>query len=161
MSIYDFSFKDSYGKDVILSDYKDKVMLLVNTATKCGLAPQFEELEALHKKYWDKGLVVIGFPCDQFMGQEPETNETVAGVCLLNFGVTFMLTEKIDVNGKETHPLFVYLKKELPGGFFGSLIKWNFTKFLIDKQGAPYKRYAPTVTPLAIETDIIKLLGVN
>lgn len=161
MSVYNFSFKSSEGKDSILSDYKDNVMLLVNTATKCGLAPQFEELEALHKKYGGRGLVVIGFPCDQFLGQEPETNETVAGVCLLNFGVTFMLTEKIDVNGKSTHPLFVYLKKEILSGLFSSSIKWNFTKFLIDKQGIPYKRYAPTTKPFAIEDDITRLLGAH
>lgn len=158
MSIYDFSIKSSDAKDITFSDYKDKVVLIVNTATKCGLAPQFEELEALHQKYKDKGLVVIGFPCDQFMGQEPETNEKMAGVCLLNFGVTFLLTEKIDVNGVGTHPLFVYLKKKLRGGFFGSSIKWNFTKFLIDKEGVPYKRYAPTVKPLDMEGDIVKLL---
>jgi glutathione peroxidase len=157
MSIYDFSLKSSEGEMINFSDYKGKVLLLVNTATKCGLAPQFEELEALHKKY--KDLVVIGFPCDQFMGQEPETNESMAGVCQINFGVTFPLTEKIDVNGKETHPLFVYLKKELPGGFFGSGIKWNFTKFLIDKNGTPYKRYAPTIKPLDMEGDIEKLLA--
>lgn len=159
MSIYNFSLKSSEGNDIFLSDYKDKVLLLVNTATKCGLAPQFEELEVLHKKYGENGLVVIGFPCDQFMGQEPETNETMVGVCQINFGVTFLLSEKIDVNGATTHPLFVYLKKELSGGVFGSGIKWNFTKFLIDKHGVPYKRYAPTTKPFAIEGDIIKLLA--
>ncbi len=158
MSIYNFSFKSSEGKDISLSDYKGKVLLLVNTATKCGLALQFEELELLHKKYGEKGLVVIGFPCDQFLGQEPETNETVVGVCLLNFGVTFLLSEKIEVNGTGTNPLFVYLKKELRSGIFGSSIKWNFTKFLIDKSGIPFKRYTPTTKPLAIETDIEKLL---
>lgn len=159
MSIYDFSFKSSEGNEINLSDYKGKVLLLVNTATKCGLAPQFKELQILHEKYQDKGLIVIGFPCDQFMGQEPETNETMAGVCQINFGVTFLLSEKIDVNGATTHPLFVYLKKELSGGVFGSRIKWNFTKFLIDKNGVPYKRYAPTTKPFAIEGDIVKLLA--
>jgi glutathione peroxidase len=159
MSIYDFSLKSSEGEVITFSDYKDKVLLLVNTATKCGLAPQFEELEALHKKYKDRGLVVIGFPCDQFMGQEPETNETMAGVCQINFGVTFTLSEKIDVNGATAHPLFVYLKKELPGRWFGNRITWNFTKFLIDKNGTPYKRYAPTVKPRSMEEDIQKLLA--
>lgn len=159
MSIYNFSLKSSEGEAINFSDYQGKVLLLVNTATKCGLAPQFEELEALHKKYKDKGLVVIGFPCDQFMGQEPESNETMAGVCQINFGVTFALSEKIDVNGSNTHPLFVYLKKELPGGWFGSRIKWNFTKFIIDKNGVPFKRYAPTVKPFSIEGDIEKLLA--
>ena len=159
MTIYDFSLKSSEGKDINFSDYKDKVLLIVNTATKCGLAPQFEELEALHKKYKDRGLIVIGFPCDQFMGQEPETNETMAGVCQINFGVTFTLTEKINVNGATTHPLFAYLKKELRGGFFSNAIKWNFTKFLIDRNGSPYKRYAPTIKPFEMEDDIKKLLG--
>jgi len=159
MSIYSFSLTNSEREMITFSDYQDKVLLLVNTATKCGLAPQFEELESLHKKYGEKGLVIIGFPCDQFMGQEPETNETMSGVCQINFGVTFLLSEKIDVNGATTHPLFVYLKNELRGGFFGSSIKWNFTKFLIDKDGVPYKRYAPTTKPFAIEGDIVKLLA--
>ncbi len=159
MSIYDFSFKTTEGKEVSFANYKDKVLLIVNTATKCGLAPQFEELEALHKKYQEQGLVIIGFPCDQFMGQEPETNETMVAVCQLNFGVTFLLSEKINVNGGNTHPIFAYLKKELRGGIFSSRIKWNFTKFLIDRKGIPYKRYAPTVTPLTFEVDIAKLLS--
>jgi glutathione peroxidase len=160
MSLYDFSFKSSEGKEMNFADYRGKILLLVNTATRCGLAPQFKELEILHQKYKDEGLVVIGFPCDQFMGQEPESNETVAQVCLINFGVTFMLSEKMDVNGKDAHPLFVYLKKELPGGFFGSGIKWNFTKFLIDRDGAPCKRYVPQESPLAFESEIRKLLEV-
>ncbi len=159
MSIYDFSFITTDGKEIAISEYKDKVLLLVNTATKCGLAPQFEDLEVLHKKYKDTGLVVIGFPCDQFMGQEPETNETMVGVCQINFGVTFTLSEKIDVNGAATHPLFVYLKEALPGGILGDSVKWNFTKFLIGSDGTPYKRYAPTTEPLDIEGDIVKLLA--
>lgn len=159
MNIYDFSFKSSDGREISLSDYRGKVLLLVNTATKCGLAPQFEELEALHKKYEKDGLVVIGFPCDQFLGQEPETNENMAKVCQINFGVTFLLSEKINVNGKDTHPLFVYLKKTLRGGFFGSAIKWNFTKFLIGSDGKPFKRYAPAVTPLSFEDDIKSLIA--
>jgi glutathione peroxidase len=160
MFLYDFSFKSSEGKEVSLGDYRGKVLLLVNTATKCGLAPQFGELELLNKKYQDKGLVIIGFPCDQFMGQEPESNETMAGVCQINFGVTFLLSEKIDVNGKHTHPLFVFLKKELRGGLFGNSIKWNFTKFLIERDGIPYKRYAPTDTPLSFEKTIVELLHI-
>lgn len=159
MSLYDLSFKSSEGNTILLSDYKNKVILFVNTATKCGLASQFEELEALHKKYEEKGLVVLGFPCDQFMGQEPESNETMAGVCQINFGVTFPLSEKIEVNGNKTHPIFVYLKKELRGSFFSGTIKWNFTKFLITREGTPYKRYGPTVKPLSFESDIQKLLG--
>ena len=140
-----------------MSQYKGKTILIVNTATKCGLAPQFDGLEKLHKKYSKNGLVVIGFPCDQFLNQEPETNESMEQACKINFGVTFQLTEKINVNGPNTHPVFVYLKKHL-GGLFGSKIKWNFTKFLISPNGKPVRRYAPTVKPAAIEYDIKKLL---
>lgn len=141
-----------------MSDYKGKVVLIVNTATKCGLAPQFDGLESLHEKYKDKGLVVLGFPCNQFANQEPETNDTVEESCRINFGVTFQLTEKIDVNGPNTHPIFAYLKNEL-GGFLGKKIKWNFTKFIIDKNGKPYKRYSPTTKPDKLEKDIESLLG--
>ena len=157
MTIYDYEIKGPDEVLIKMSDYKGKVLLLVNTATKCGLATQFEGLEMLNLKYKDRGLVVIGFPSDQFLGQEPESNETMAGVCLMNFGVTFPLTEKIMVNGKDTHPIFVYLKKEL-GGFLGDSIKWNFTKFLIGRDGKPYKRYAPIVTPEKIEGDVERLL---
>jgi glutathione peroxidase len=141
-----------------MSEFRGKVVLIVNTATKCGLAGQFKELEELHQKYKDKGLVVIGFPSDQFK-QEPETNETMVKACLINFGVTFLISEKIYVNGKDTHSLFVYLKKELPGSILGNSIKWNFTKFLVSKEGVPFKRYSPTIKPTEIEGDIIDLLG--
>lgn len=159
MTLYDITFRTTYGETVSMADYRGKVILIVNTATKCGLSGQFNELENLHEKYKDKGLGVIGFPCDQFMGQEPETNETMVKVCLINFGVTFLLSEKIDVNGDKTHPLFVYLKEALPGGILGSSIKWNFTKFLISREGVPFKRYAPTTRPADMENDIISLLG--
>lgn len=158
MEFYDLTFKDTRGNLIKMSDYRDRVVLIVNTATKCGLAPQFKELEKIHQKYKDRGLAVIGFPSNQFLSQEPETNESMVAACQLNFGVTFFLTEKIDVNGKDTHPVFVFLKKKLPGGLFGSKIKWNFTKFLITKEGKPLRRYAPVVSPLAIEKDIISLL---
>jgi glutathione peroxidase len=158
MTFYDLTFRDSFGSTVSMSEFRGKVVLIVNTATKCGLAGQFKELEELHQKYKDKGLVVIGFPSDQFK-QEPETNETMVKACLINFGVTFLISEKIKVNGKDTHPLFVYLKKELPGGILGSSIKWNFTKFLVSKEGVPFKRYSPTTEPIEIEGDIISLLG--
>jgi glutathione peroxidase len=141
-----------------MSEYRGKVVLIVNTATKCGLAGQFTALETLHQKYQDKGLVVIGFPCDQFMGQEPETNETMVKVCMINFGVSFLLSEKIDVNGENTHPVFAFLKKELPGGILGAAIKWNFTKFLITREGIPFKRYSPITKPEDMENDIISLL---
>lgn len=154
---YQLHAKTPQGKELSMADYKGHPVLIVNTATKCGLAPQFDGLEELHQKYKDKGLVVLGFPSDQFLNQEPETNDTVEEACRINHGVTFQLTEKCDVNGNNTHPVFNYLKKEL-GGFLGSKIKWNFTKFLIDKNGKPVKRYAPVTKPDAIEKDIQKLL---
>lgn len=156
-TFYDFSIHTPNGEKVEMSHYHGKVVLVVNTATKCGLAPQFDGLEQLHQKYKDRGLVVLGFPCDQFLNQEPETNETVVEACRINHGVTFQLFEKIDGNGKNTHPLYQYLKSELPG-FLGGKIKWNFTKFLIDKNGKPVKRYSPTTVPEKIEADILKLL---
>lgn len=146
------------GETIAMEEFRSKVVLVVNTATKCGLAPQFEGLEALYQQYKDQGLVVLGFPSDQFAGQEPEENETMEQVCLINHGVTFQLLEKSHVNGPNTNPTFKFLKKKL-GGFLGSRIKWNFTKFLIDREGKPYKRYAPTTKPAAIEGDIRKLLG--
>lgn len=158
ISFYDLTFNNSSGKTLRLADYKNKVLLIVNTATKCGLATQFKQLEQLYQKYKDRGFCIIGFPCNQFLGQEPQSDDTMVTACKINFGVTFQLTQKIDVNGKNTHPVFVYLKKELPGGLFGSKIKWNFTKFLITSNGNPYKRYAPTVQPLKIEEDLLKLL---
>jgi len=160
MKFYDLTVASSQKETIKMSDFKGKVVLIVNTATKCGLASQFKKLEKLHQAYKDKGLVVIGFPCNQFFEQEPETNETVVSVCKINFGVTFLLTEKIDVNGKTTHPIFKYLKKKLSSGFFGSKVKWNFTKFLITSDGKPFMRYSPTTDPKNIEKDIVKLLNV-
>jgi glutathione peroxidase len=159
MEFYKLKAKTPKGEEINLADFKDKTVLIVNTATKCGLTPQFDALENLHQQYKDKGLVVLGFPCNQFMGQEPETNETLEETCRINHGVTFQLTEKIDVNGENTHEVYKYLKGEL-GGIFGSKIKWNFTKFLITPEGKPYKRYAPTTKPENIENDIKKLLKV-
>jgi glutathione peroxidase len=157
MSIYDFTVNTPQGKVIDFNDLKGKTILIVNTATKCGLAPQFDGLEKLHQTYKDKGLIILGFPCNQFKDQEPETNDSMIESCKINHGVTFQLTELIDVNGPNTHPIFEYLKKEL-GGFFGSSIKWNFTKFLITPTGKPYKRYAPTKKPHKIEKDIVKFL---
>ena len=154
---YDLKAKTPAGVDINMADYKGKPILIINTATKCGLTPQFEGLEKLHQTYKGKGLVTLGFPCNQFAGQEPETNESIVDACLINHGVTFQLTEKVDVNGKNTHPVFEYLKKE-QGGFLGSKIKWNFTKFLVNKEGEVIERYAPTTTPDKIEADIRKLL---
>lgn len=158
MSIYDFEVKSPKGEVIDLSAFKDKTVLIVNTATKCGLTPQLEELEHLHQKYNSKGLVVLGFPCNQFANQEPESNDTIEEVCKINYGVTFQLTEKIEVNGKNAHPVFEFLKNELPGTF-GKKIKWNFAKFLIAPDGTPYKRYAPTTKPLKLEKDIQRLIN--
>jgi len=160
MNFYNLTFRTPQGKEVSMATYKGKAVLVVNTATKCGLAPQFKDLEALNQEYKDKGLVVIGFPCNQFQNQEPETNESMEASCELNFGVTFQLTEKIDVNGKNTHPVFAYLKDQLPGSL-SKKIKWNFTKFLITPEGEPIKRYAPTVKPKAIEQEIKAVLPIH
>lgn len=158
MNIYNLHAKTPKGEILDMSAFKGKAILIVNTATKCGLTPQFEALEELHQKYKSKGLIVLGFPCNQFANQEPETNDTIEEVCKINHGVTFQLTEKVDVNGKNTHPVFDYLKKELPGTL-GKRIKWNFAKFLIAKDGTPFKRYAPTTNPLKIEKDIQQLIN--
>lgn len=156
-AFYSLEVKTPGGKILKMSDFKGKAVLVVNTATKCGLAPQFDGLETLHQKYKDLGLVVLGFPCNQFMGQEPETDDTVEETCRLNHGVTFQLTEKVKVNGPGTHPVFEYLKSAL-GGTFGDRIKWNFTKFLIRPSGEPYRRYAPVTKPEAIENEIRRVL---
>jgi len=158
MKFYDLAVKSPKGEPIQMSDFKGKAVLIVNTATKCGLTPQFEELEKLNQKYKSKGLVVLGFPCNQFANQEPETNETIEDVCKINHGVTFQMTEKIDVNGNNTHPVFKYLKEQLPGSL-GKRIKWNFTKFLIAPDGTSYKRYSPTTKPLKIENDIQQLIN--
>lgn len=146
------------GQPVSMSGYRGKVVLIVNTATQCGLTPQFEGLERLYRQYGEKGLVVLGFPCNQFGNQEPESNDRMEQVCHQSFGVTFPLFEKIDVNGPNTHPLFRWLKSRL-GGVFGSRIKWNFTKFLLDANGRPVKRFAPTTKPASIAPYIERMLS--
>jgi glutathione peroxidase len=155
--LHTLTFNDTLGKEISIGDYKGKALLIVNTATRCGLAGQFEQLEALHQEFKDQGLVVIGFPCDQFMGQEPESNEDMVGVCLKNFGVTFTLSEKIQVNGAHTHPIFKYLKAQTKSSL-GSAIKWNFTKFLVSGDGSIVKRFAPTTEPPAMREEIVSLL---
>ncbi len=154
---YSLTAQTPGGEVIPMSRYQGKVVLIVNTATRCGLAPQFRELEALHQKYGDSGLVVIGFPSNQFK-QEPENNDTVEGQCAVNFGVTFQLTERVLVNGKGTHPVFRYLKDHLPGRF-GKRIKWNFTKFLVTAEGKPFRRYAPNTRPGDMEEDLQSLLA--
>jgi glutathione peroxidase len=141
-----------------MSAYKGKVVVVVNTASKCGLTPQYEGLETLYKKYKDRGLVILGFPCSQFLNQEPGDEKQIAEFCVINFGVTFPMFSKIDVNGKNAHPLFKYLKSHLKGTV-GTAIKWNFTKFLIGKDGTPIKRFSPTTTPEKLEDDIEKALS--
>jgi glutathione peroxidase len=154
---YDLTAKTPSGQELNMADYKGKPVLIINTATKCGLTPQFDGLEKLHQDYKEKGLVVLGFPCNQFAGQEPETNDSIVDTCKINHGVTFQLTEKIDVNGGNAHPIFKHLKKE-KGGFLLSSIKWNFTKFLVNKEGKVIERYAPTTIPSKIAGDIEKSL---
>jgi glutathione peroxidase len=156
---YQLTANNPQGQPVSMAKYEGKVILVVNTATQCGLAPQFEGLEQLYDKYKDKGLIVLGFPCNQFANQEPESNANMEQACQLNFGVTFPLFEKIDVNGPQTHPVFRLLKRHL-GGLFGRRIKWNFTKFLLDAGGRPVKRFAPVTKPAAIEPYIQQLLAV-
>ncbi len=158
MNFYQFKAKTIDGKETSMKAYKNKVVLVVNTASKCGLTPQFEGLEALYKKYKDQGLVILGFPCNQFAGQEPKTEAEIMEFCKLNYDVTFQLFEKIDVNGENAHPLYKYLKKAMPGTP-GDEIKWNFTKFLLDKKGNPVKRYAPNIKPAELAQDIEKLLS--
>jgi len=157
-TFYDFKAKTLKGKEVALEEFKGKTVLVVNTASQCGLTPQFEGLEKLYEKYKDQGLVVLGFPCNQFANQEPGDEKSISEGCVMNYGVTFPMFSKVDVNGSTAHPLFKYLKSKL-GGILGSNIKWNFTKFLIDAQGRPVKRFAPITKPEALEKDIVKLLG--
>jgi len=154
---YNFTAKDLQANDVSMEQYKGKVVLIVNTASECGLTPQFEGLEALYKNYRDQGLEILGFPCNQFGKQEPGDEKSIAEGCVVNYGVTFPMFSKIVVNGDNAHPLFKYLKKEL-GSILGSKIKWNFTKFLIDRDGKPVKRFAPITKPSSLEKDIKKLL---
>ncbi|KJF94031.1 glutathione peroxidase [Photobacterium angustum] len=156
--IYDFDVKALSGEELSLSDYEGKVILVVNTASKCGFTPQYEALQALYEKYRDQGLVILGFPCNQFGGQEPDGESQIKQECLINYGVTFPMFSKVDVKGRDAEPVFSYLVKQLPG-LLGNDIKWNFTKFLISREGEPMKRYAPTTKPFAIEDDIIKLLS--
>jgi glutathione peroxidase len=159
MSIYDIPVQTIQGEEQSLSAYKGKVLLIVNTASKCGFTPQYKGLQALYEKYKSAGLEILGFPCNQFGSQEPGDNEEIMGFCELNYGVSFPMFAKVDVNGANAHPLFQYLTKEAPGILGSKSIKWNFTKFLVDREGKVLKRYAPTDEPEKIEPDIVKLLG--
>lgn len=154
---YEFSAENISGKTIGMKAYEGKVVLIVNTASKCGLTPQFEGLEELYKKYMDQGFVVLGFPCNQFNEQEPGGSEEIQEFCQRNYGVSFPMFQKIEVNGPNTHPLFEFLKSKL-GSLFGRKIKWNFTKFLVSAEGKPLKRFAPTTKPEKIEPFIQKAL---
>jgi glutathione peroxidase len=181
MKIYDFKFKTIDGEDATLEQYKDKVILIVNTASKCGFTPQYKDLQKLYEKYNSQGLEILGFPSNQFADQEPSNNNEVKKFCEINFGVTFPLSEKVDVRGKDAHPLFKYLTEKLPFNgldlsnisgkmlhsflqekfpeyLLGDSIKWNFTKFLIDRQGNVVERFESTVEPMDIEEDIKNLI---
>lgn len=153
-TVYDFEALQINGKPVAMSQFKGKVMLIVNTASACGFTPQFAGLEELHEAYGDKGLVVLGFPCNQFGAQDAGSNSEIAEFCQLNYGVSFSMMAKIDVNGPQAHPLYQWLTKEAPGLLGSKAIKWNFTKFLIGKDGQVLKRYAPTDTPKGMAKDI-------
>ena len=157
-TIHEFNAATIAGKEVSLADYKGKVVLIVNTASKCGFTPQFAGLESIYEKYKDRGFVILGFPCNQFGAQEPGTANEIQEFCQLNYGVKFPMFGKIDVNGSGAHPLFKYLTSEKPGILGLEAIKWNFTKFLVDKDGNPVKRYAPNTKPEDIAPDIEKLL---
>lgn len=156
-TIYDFTVQDLNHQPVSMAEYKGKVLLIVNTATRCGFTPQYEGLEALQKKFEARGFETLGFPCNQFAHQTPENEAEIAQFCSLKYNVTFRQFAKVEVNGKNAIPLFVWLKEQ-KGGFLSSAIKWNFTKFLVDRNGNVIKRYGPTVKPESIEEDIIKLL---
>jgi glutathione peroxidase len=157
-SIYDFSVKDIHGKEQKLDAYKDKVLLIVNVASKCGFTPQYKGLEALYEKLQPRGFEILGFPCNQFGAQEPGSEAEIEQFCELNYGVKFPLFGKIDVNGPDTAPIYEHLKKAKPGLLGSEAIKWNFTKFLVDRKGKVIERYAPNVEPKSIAGDIEELL---
>lgn len=158
LSIYDFSATTNKGTVLEFSELRGKVLLIVNTASKCGLTPQYKALEELHQRYADRGLVVLGFPCDQFGHQEPGTDEEIESFCSLNYGVSFTIMQKVEVNGAGAHPLYQYLK-ERAGGWFGNSIKWNFTKFLVSADAKVIKRYAPITKPESLAADIERYLA--
>lgn len=157
-TIYDFTVQDIQGNEHDMGEFRGQVLLIVNTASKCGFTPQFEGLQALHGELGDKGLKVLGFPCNQFMNQDPGDNEAISQFCSLNYGVDFPMFAKVEVNGPGTHPLFRFLKQEAKGMMGSEKVKWNFTKFLVNRDGEVVRRYPPTTKPEAIRADIEKLL---
>lgn len=158
MNFYDYKAKKMNGTEVKMEEYKGKVLLIVNTASKCGLTPQFTALEEMYKDYKDRGFEILGFPCNQFAHQDPASNKEISEFCLRNYGVSFTMFEKIDVNGENAHPIYKYLKSNAKG-ILSNEIKWNFTKFLIDSEGNIVDRFAPTTSPNKIRKDVEKLLG--
>jgi glutathione peroxidase len=158
-NFYDFSAKTLQGGELPLGDYRGRVVLVVNTASECGFTPQYAGLEALHRKYRDRGLAVLGFPCNQFGKQEPGDAAAIGAFCQSNYGVSFRMFDKVEVNGAGAHPLYLWLVREAPGLLGTEAIKWNFTKFLIGRDGRVVKRYAPQTIPEALEPDIEKQLG--
>ncbi|KZY58986.1 glutathione peroxidase [Oleiphilus sp. HI0061] len=152
--IYQFSANNIKGEEVPLKAYQGKLLIIVNTASKCGFTPQFKGLEELYLEYSEKGLEILGFPCNQFLKQDPGTDSEISEFCSLNYGVTFPMFSKIEVNGDNTHPLYKYLKSEAKGLMGSEKIKWNFTKFLVDQQGKVVKRYAPNTEPKDLVKDI-------
>ena len=159
MTVYDFKARTIDGQDVSLGEYRGKVLLIVNVASRCGFTPQYRGLEELYERFRDRGFEVLGFPCNQFRNQEPGSEAEIKDFCDRQFGVRFPLFAKIEVNGSGAHPLYEYLKKSKPGFLGTRRIKWNFTKFLIDRQGSPVRRYSPQTSPGAIEKDIQAALG--
>lgn len=157
-SIFEFSAKDIKGDELDFSRFKDQVLLLVNTASACGFTPQLKGLQELHTSYSPRGLVVMGFPCNQFGGQDPKSEEEIAQFCATQYGVEFLLMQKIEVNGEEAHPLFKWLKVQAPGLLNTQAIKWNFTKFLVGKNGQALKRFAPQDTPSSLSSEIERAL---
>lgn len=157
-NVYDFTANSLDGKPVSLRDYAGKVLLIVNTASKCGFTPQYEGLEAMYQKYRDRGLAVLGFPCNQFGAQEPGTADEIGNFCQKNYGVSFPMFEKIEVNGDGTHPLYRWLKSSAKGLLGSEAIKWNFTKFLVDRQGNVIDRFAPTTKPEDLKSNVEALL---
>jgi glutathione peroxidase len=159
MTVYDYSAKTIKGEEVSLENYKDQVLLIVNTASKCGFTPQYGQLQEIYDQYKDKGFAVLGFPCNQFGSQEPGDEAEIEEFCTLNFGVNFPMFAKIDVNGENADPLFQYLAEEAPGIMGSKAIKWNFTKFLVDRTGRVIDRYAPNTAPSKMVQDIENLLS--
>lgn len=157
-SLYDLSFTDNKGNEVSLDAYRGKPVLIVNTASKCGFTPQYDGLQKIYEELGSEGLVVLGFPCDQFAHQEPGDDAQIEEFCSINYGVSFPLSTKVDVNGSKTHPVFKFLKKNA-GGMLGSAIKWNFTKFLVSPDGTTVQRFAPTTKPQDLKPEVKKLLN--